>query len=76
MDNPATRFTGARTNIDDPVSGFHRFFIMLDNNQRIAKVAKTLQGIDELAIVTLVQTDRRFVEHIQDANQTGANLRG
>ncbi len=49
---------------------------MLDDDQRVAEVAQALQRGDEAFVVALVQADGRLVEHVQDAHQAGADLRG
>ena len=49
---------------------------MLDDDERVAQVAQALKGGDELAVVALVQADRRLVEHVQDADEARTDLRG
>ena len=48
---------------------------MLDHNEGIANIAQTLQGLNKALVIALVQTDGRLIEHVQNAGQTGANLR-
>jgi hypothetical protein len=48
---------------------------MLDDNKRITKITQPQQRIEEFAIITLMQTNARFIENIHHANQPGANLR-
>ncbi len=47
---------------------------MLDDDQRVAKVPQAYQSLDQPPVVALVQTDRRLVQHVQDANQAGTDL--
>ena len=35
-----------------------------------------LEGFDQAIIVALMQTDGRFIQHIHDTGQAGADLRG
>ncbi len=49
---------------------------MLDDDNCIAEIAQALQRTDKLDIVMLVQTDRRFVEHIKNAAELRADLCG
>ena len=37
---------------------------------------RLLQRLQQAVVVALVQADRRFVEHVHDAGQAGADLRG
>ena len=41
---------------------------------RVADVAQVLERLEQLAVVALVQPDRRLVEHVDDAGQLGADL--
>ena len=76
MHDPAAGFARARADIDDPVGGLHRLLVVLDDDERVAQVAQALKGGDELAVVALVQADRRLVEHVQDADEARTDLRG
>jgi len=42
----------------------------------VAKIPQEGQGAEQSLIITLVQTDRRFVENIHNADQSGTNLAG
>ena len=48
---------------------------MLDDDDRVAEVAQAHHGVDEALVVALVQADRRFVEHVEHAHETAADLR-
>ena len=62
-------FTGAWSNINNLISRVHCFFIMFDNQQSIAQVTQVLQGFQQFTVVTLVQTNARFIENIENADQ-------
>ena len=47
---------------------------MLDDDERVAEVAQAGQRLDEPVVVALVQADARLVEHVEDADQAGADL--
>ncbi|CAI08312.1 hypothetical protein ebB135 [Aromatoleum aromaticum EbN1] len=47
---------------------------MLDDDHRVAEVAKLAQRAEQPVIVTLVQADRRLVEHVHDARQARTDL--
>ena len=65
-----------RPDIDDPVGFHHRFLVMLDDDQRVAQIAHILQRLDQSRVITLMQPDRRLVQHVQYAGQLRADLRG
>jgi len=50
--------------------------IVLDHDHRVADVAQMLEGGEQLAVVALVQSDRRLVEHVDHARQLAADLAG
>jgi len=49
---------------------------VLDDDHRVAEVAQALERRDEAPIVALVQSDGRFVEHVEHANEVAADLAG
>ncbi len=58
-----------RADVDDPVRGADRVFVVLDDDQRVAEVAQAGQRVDEAAVVPLVQTDARLVEHVEHSDE-------
>ena len=76
MYDPAAGLTGTGANVDDPVGGLHRLLVVLDNDERVAQVPQALKGGNELAIVALMQADRRLVKDVEDTDEAGADLRG
>src|SRR5215467_8213536 len=67
---------GPWADIDDVVGGADRILVMFDHNYGVAEVAQPLEGFEEPRIVTLMQADRRLIEHVEYAGQAGADLRG
>ena len=67
---------GARPEVDDMVRGANCIEVMLDDDDRVSQVPEASLGVEQPLIVTLVQTDARLVEDIQDADQSTADLRG
>ena len=65
----------ADAHVDDVVGRADGVFIVLNDQHAVADVAQVFQRFDQTVIIALMQADRRFVEHIHDARQTGANLR-
>jgi hypothetical protein len=72
----AAVLAGARADVDDPVGGADGVLVVLDDDQRVAQVAQPDQRLDQPVVVALVQPDRRLVEHVEHADQAGADLGG
>ena len=49
---------------------------MLDDKDRVAKVAKPYKCCQEAVIIALMKTDRRFIQNIENTCQARPNLRG
>ena len=64
-----------RTDIDDMVGSVHGVLIVLDHNQCVAQITQTLERIEQLVVVALVQTDGRLVQNIQHAHERRTDLR-
>ena len=65
-----------RTDVDGPVGMPDGVLVVLDHDQRVAEVLEPYQGLDQPVVVALVESDRRLVEHVQDTDETGADLGG
>ncbi|MNN82605.1 hypothetical protein D3C81_1995550 [compost metagenome] len=74
-DMPAVH-ASTRPDIHYIVRQADRVFVVLDHNHRVADVAQVLEGAEQPVVIALVQANRRFVEDVQHADQTGANLAG
>src|SRR3990170_7962308 len=70
------QFAGAGAEIDDVVGGGDGIGIVFDQQDGIAEVAQALENFDQAVSVTRVQSDGRFVQHIQGADQMGAERGG
>ena len=64
--------TGA--NINNIIRRAHRVLIMLYHNKGIAEVSKPLHGSNQLAVITLVQSNGRLVENIKHPHKVRADL--
>ena len=64
----------AGPNVNHPIGDFDGVLVMLNNNDGIAQFAQANQGFDQPVIVSLVEANRGFIEHVQHANQPGTNL--
>ena len=65
----------AGADVDEVVRRAHRVLIVLDDNERVAKVAQSLERGEQLVVVALVQSDRRLVKDIENAHQARTDLR-
>ena len=68
--------TRTRPHVQAMVGGADHVFVMLDHQHTVANVAQMFQGVDQSVVVALVQTDAGLVQHIHDACQARADLRG
>ena len=65
---------GARPHVEDVIGGHDGLAIVLDDDDRVAEVAQAALGFDEAGVVARVKADAGLVEHIEDADQGGADL--
>ena len=72
----AAVLAGARADVDDVVGDPDGVLVVLDHDHRVAQVPQADEGVDQLAVVPLVQADGRLVEHVEHADQPAADLRG
>ena len=75
-DDAAAVHAGAGADVDHVVGAADGVLVVLDDDHRVADVAQLAQGGEQAVVVALVQADRRLVEHVHDAGQAGADLRG
>src|SRR5437763_11466544 len=67
---------GARagTEVDDVIRAPNRFFVVFDHDDGIAEVAQFFKCGQQPGIVFMMQTDRRFIEDIQNAAEFRTDL--
>ncbi len=68
MDDLTAELPGARTDVHDEVGQANGLLVVLDDDDRVTEVAQTLQRRDESTIVTLVQANGGFVQHVEHAD--------
>ena len=66
--------SGFRTYIDDPVGVAHQFQIVLDDEQRVARLLQLIQRRNEGLRVGRVQSRRGLIEHVHDAEEIRPDL--
>ena len=72
--DPPSVHAGARPQVQDPVGGADRLLVVLDDDDRVAQVAHREERVDQLAVVALVETDRRLVQDVEHSHQLRADL--
>src|SRR5262245_51415441 len=65
---------GTGSEIDDVVGLEDGFFVVLDDDHRVADVPKPLECSQQALVVTLMQPDGGLIENIHDAGQSRTNL--
>src|SRR5438445_7323254 len=64
----------ARTHIDDMVRFQHGVAVVLDHQHRVAQFLKALKRRQQTLVVALMQSNRRFVEDVEYADQARSDL--
>src|SRR6185437_13564723 len=54
----------APAKIDNIIGAANRLFIMLDDQHRVSQIAQRLHRGNQAIVVTMVQSNRRLVEHV------------
>ena len=67
--------TSAGAEVDHPVGAANGLLVVFDDDHGVAEVAQSRQRVQQLAVVALVQTDRRLVEHVEHTGEVRADLR-
>ena len=68
--------TCARSELDEVVSASERFFVMLDEDEGVSKVAEMKKEVEESRVIGGVKTDAGFIEYVEDPGQATADLSG
>ena len=66
--------TRSRTNIDDMVGGEHCIRIVLNNDDRVSKVAEMFKSSDKFFVIALMKADAGFVKDIENSHKGRTNL--
>ena len=64
----------SRAQVDDMISAENGFLVMFYNNDCVAEIAEAEKCFKKAFVVTLVQTDRGFVQDIGHSYQPGPDL--
>ena len=74
VDDPATALPCRGPDIDDPVRAPDDVHVVLDHEDGVASVLQGLEDGEERLDIGRVQACRRFVEHVDHAEQAGTEL--
>src|ERR1700683_2413114 len=66
----------AGTKIHNIICAPHSFFVVLDDEHSVAKIAQRFERADEAIVITRVESDGRLVENVENAAEARTNLRG
>ena len=72
----AAALAGAGADVDQMVGPAYGVFVVLNHHQRVAGRAQLGQRVQQDAVVARMQADGRLVQHIANALQIAAQLRG
>ena len=75
-DDIAAQAACAGAEIENVVGVADGVFVVLDDQHGVAEVAQFFEGLDQAVVVALVQADGGLVEHVKNAAQARADLRG
>ena len=67
--------SGARPEVDDVVGSPNRFFIVFDDDDGVAEIAKFLKRGQQPRIVFVMEANRRLVENVQHTAKSRTDLR-
>ena len=76
VEHAAALLARGRPDVDDPVGMADHVEIVLDDEQRIAGRLQAVERAQQRLGVGRMQPGGRLVEHVDDAEQVGADLRG
>ena len=75
-DDLSAVLAGSRADIDNPVGDANGVLVMLDDDERVPEIPQPDKGVDETAVVALVQADGGLVEDVEHTDQSRTNLSG
>ena len=73
-DNFAAVDARAGADVDDEIRRAHGVLVVLDDQNRVSKVAQMAQRIEKLVVIPLMKADGRLIENVENAHEARANL--
>ncbi|MNS47500.1 hypothetical protein D3C72_800340 [compost metagenome] len=71
-----TMHTSPRADIHNVIGQTNRVFVVFDHDHSVANITQVLERAEQAVVITLVQTNGRFVKDVQNTDETGADLAG
>ena len=68
--------SGTGTEVNHVIRAAYGFLVVLDHEHRVAQVAEIFQRGQKAAIVAMMQSDGRFIQHVENASQFRSDLSG
>ncbi len=63
-----------RSDINNVIRCAHRILVMLYNDQGIAQILQVHQGVQQLVVIALMQSDTRLVQNIRHSDKSRTDL--
>src|SRR3989475_765254 len=73
-DDVAAQLAGTRAEVHHVVGVADRLLVVLDDEHRVAEIPEPLERLEQAPVVPLVQSDGRFVEDVEHADETRPDL--
>ena len=68
--------TGSGSQIENEVGLSYRLFVVLHHDDRVPQIAQSLERLQQSPVVTLMESDGWFIQHVQHAGQLASDLSG
>jgi hypothetical protein len=72
----ATANSRTGTEVHQMIGSLHGFVVMLDDDDRVPLISQILQAVEQHDVVAGVKSDRRFVQDVDNADKSAADLTG
>ena len=66
--HPSTVNAWTRANLDEPIRGADRLFVVFDDDHCVAQIAEPFERRDHLHVVFRVQTNARLIQHVKHSH--------
>ena len=73
-DDVAAADAGSGTEVDDMIGRPHRVLVVLNDDHRVAQVAKLSERFQQLVVIARMQADGRLIENVEHADKSATDL--
>ncbi len=74
--HPAASNTRPGTEVHDVIGRSHGLFVVFDDDHGVALVSEIAEALEQQLVVAWVESDRGFIEDVDDTDQSAADLSG